>query len=67
VASTLSGYYLRAVTGAESQWVMEGDTEMMDHNDTSLLNGFEAFFLIHPGAFTQWRQPAQLFQGMDFQ
>ena len=67
VASTLSGYYLRVVTGAESQWVMEGDTEMMDHNDTSLLNGFEAFFLIHPGAFTQWRQPAQLFQGMDFQ
>lgn len=65
VASTLSGYYLRAVTGAESQWVMEGDTEMMDQNDTSLLNGFEAFFLIHPGAFTQWRQPAQLFQSMD--
>lgn len=65
VASTLSGYYLRAVTDAESQWVMEGDTEMMDHNDTILLNGFEAFFLIHPGAFTQWRQPAQLFQGMD--
>ncbi len=59
VSSTLAGYYLRASSEGDHEWVREGDADLIGQNQASLLNAFEAFFIIHPGAPVQWRQPSQ--------
>ncbi len=57
VGSPLAGYYLKASDEGPSDWVLEGDTDMICQNQAGLFNGFEAFFFIHRGAPVQWRQP----------
>lgn len=57
LSSILAGYYLRASSKAH-EWVRESEADLIGQNQASLLNAFEAFFIIHPGAPVQWRQPA---------
>jgi hypothetical protein len=65
--AALAGFYFRSFDGGQGQWVMEGDRDSMDQSEVNLLNAFEGFFLIHPGAATQWRQPAQTSQTRNVQ
>lgn len=57
-SSLLAGFYWRASDQGQHEWVLEGEKDPISQNQASLLNGFEAFFLIHPGAPVQWRLPA---------
>lgn len=57
-SSILAGLYWRASDQGQHEWVLEGEKDPISQNQASLLNGFEAFFIIHPGAPGQWRQPA---------
>jgi len=61
-SSYLGGYLYK--TPAEEKWVLDGDADLVDQGQMSLLPAFNAFFLTSASGITDWRLPSP--DGIEF-